>query len=178
MRKAGESPSAFEKRKNCNKECAAKARGIERGEKTRHQSRHASPDGSSRWVSAAQYLAEVMVERQARKQGKELPIKFWDVKPWKGLFRHQLTLANALLKDFSPAAVSRALRSREGRAAFSLKAPWLRAIIERSEKEVIREKEAIVPPLPLPESSVDSEIISRPTFVSRPSLLTTLERSE
>lgn len=167
----GEPSSAFMKRKNCNRECSALSRGKERGDKTRYKSRHASEDGSPRWISASQYLAEFMVERQARKEGRELPIRFWTIKPWKGKFSFQLTIANQLLKKFSPGAISKALRSYEGRSVFSLKAPWLQAIIER---ETTGEKNCVQ--LSLPEELTGNP--SRPSYVFRPSLLSSLEKCQ
>ena len=67
-----------------------------RTEKSKYPSRY-SPQG---WVSAAQYITEVICEKKAQKDKKDLPIKFWEIKEWKSYYRYQITLANKLVKEF------------------------------------------------------------------------------
>lgn len=51
-----------------------------------------------------------MSERKALKDGKTLPVKFWNVKPFKATFFQQLKLANALLKEYDICIVLSVLR--------------------------------------------------------------------
>jgi chorismate-pyruvate lyase len=45
-----------------------------RTNKSRYPSRY-SPNG---WVSAPQYITELVCEKKAQKEKKELPMKFWE----------------------------------------------------------------------------------------------------
>lgn len=166
-RKEGEAPSTFARRKNCGRECASAATGKQRGKKTRYPSRHATKDGSTRWVSASQYLAEMMVERRARKEGKELPIRFWEKNPWRRFFHVQLKEANRLLKEFPPSAVSRALSSREGRRIFSLRCPGFEEMVRRQ-----KVNEPLADSAPVVQPDITNTPSFRPTFTRRVSILT------
>lgn len=89
-------------------------------------------------ITAAQFLAEFMVARLARVKGVRLPLKFWNLPAWKRTYRLQLLHAYSVLKLYSPEAVSRALRSPEGKKAFSLNAPWLDALFQaEQEKQLV-----------------------------------------
>ena len=49
-------------------------------------------------VTAAQYVAELMISRQAQRNNVALPFKFWNFEVHKKPFMSQLFKANALLK--------------------------------------------------------------------------------
>ena len=110
----------------------------ERSDKSKYQSRHGGG-----WITPAQFLAELMCERFAKKNGQDIPPKFWYKDPWKKEFFKQLSIANRLLEKYDPAIVSKALRSPEGKKIFSLGAPWLKKLIDYEEykfKEINIEK--------------------------------------
>lgn len=110
----------------------------ERSDNSKYQSRHGGG-----WITPAQFLAELMCERFAKKNGQDIPPKFWYKDPWKKEFFKQLSIANRLLEKYDPAIVSKALRSPEGKKIFSLGAPWLKKLIDYEEykfKEVNTEK--------------------------------------
>ena len=52
--------------------------------KSRYPSRY-SPGG---WVSAPQYVTELICESKARQDKKDLPRKFWEDKDWEKYFKH------------------------------------------------------------------------------------------
>lgn len=109
-----------------------------RSENSKYESRHGGG-----WITPAQFLAELMCERFAKKNGQDIPPKFWYKDPWKKEFFKQLSIANRLLEKYDPAIVSKALRSPEGKKIFSLGAPWLKKLIDYEEykfKEVNTEK--------------------------------------
>lgn len=91
-----------------------------RSEKSTYLSRYGGG-----YVSPAQFLAEFMCARQAARQGKSLPLRFWTLPAWEREFRNQLRLANGLLKLYLPEAVSLVLRSKQGRNVYSLGAKWI-----------------------------------------------------
>jgi hypothetical protein len=87
-----------------------------------------SPEG---WVTPAQYITEIICENKHKLQGKgELPVKFWETEGWAKYFKEQIATAHKLLKTFKVEAISRALKTSQGRKIFSLRAPWLPAIIQ------------------------------------------------
>ena len=97
-----------------------------RTDKSQYPSRY-SPGG---WVSAPQYITELICEKKAQKDRKELPIKFWEIKEWRNYYRYQITLANKLLGEFSADAIISALKDNRCWKTYSLRAPMLRGIIE------------------------------------------------
>ena len=103
-----------------------------RSDKSKYPSRY-SP---SKWVSAPQYITELICEKKARIDKKELPAKFWEIKEWKSFYRNQIATANKLLKTYSAAAVINALKNPKTYKIFSLRAPWLVGIIEAEQKIV------------------------------------------
>lgn len=109
-----------------------------RSEKSKYPSRY-SPDG---WVSAPQYITEFVCEKKARKDNKELPIKFWEIPEWRKYFRYQITLANKLLKDFPEEAIIAALKDNRCWKTYSLRSPFLHSIIKEKEA-LIQERESV-----------------------------------
>ena len=109
-----------------------------RTEKSKYPSRY-SPDG---WVSAPQYITEFVCEKKARKDNKELPIKFWEIAECRIYFRYQITLANKLLKDFPEEAIIAALKDNRCWKTYSLRSPFLHSIIKEKEA-LIQERESV-----------------------------------
>ena len=109
-----------------------------RTEKSKYPSRY-SPDG---WVSAPQYITEFVCEKKARKDNKELPIKFWEISEWRKYFRYQITLANKLLKDFPEEAIIAALKDNRCWKTYSLRSLFLHSIIKEKEA-LIQERESV-----------------------------------
>ena len=96
--------------------------------------RFASIYSPGSFVTAAQYLAEYVCGRQARAKHITLPAHFWKTMPeWEKQYLLQLRHANALLKIYEPAAVSAALRSKEGQKVLSLGAKWLDDMIKKEQ---------------------------------------------
>lgn len=104
-----------------------------RTNKSRYPSRY-SPNG---WVSAPQYITELVCEKKAQKEKKELPMKFWEIKEWCKYYRYQITIANKLIKEFGEESVIAALRDNRCWSTYSLRSPFLKKIIEEKSKEVI-----------------------------------------
>lgn len=90
-----------------------------------------SPGG---FVTEAQYIVETMCERRAKKLNRDLPIKFWNLPEWSKYYKWQITICNALLKKHEGKHIIQALKDDSGKYIFSLKAPWLKEIIEKYEK--------------------------------------------
>ena len=105
----------------------------QRSEKSRYPSRY-SPRG---WVSAYQYVAELVCEKKAQQDCGELPIKFWDLTEWRNFYRYQITLASSLIKQYGEDCVIAALRDSRSYKTYSLRSSFLKSIIEeyRSQKD-------------------------------------------
>jgi hypothetical protein len=123
----------------------AVAEGVSVAKEETDKSRYPSLGGG--FVTGAQYLAERMCERLARKNKKPLPPKFWNAPEWKRTFLLQLRHAHSLLKVYRVEAVVRALNTPDGKGAYSLGAGWLDAVIraEQARVEAAERKAAAAP---------------------------------
>lgn len=123
------------------------------------------------YVTAAQFLAEGIIDRKARKGGVSLPARFWQLDKYKREFALQVRHALGLLKIYPAEAIIAALRTKEGGNAWSLGARWLDAII-RSEAERLKARgaTAAAPPPAQPPPQAAEPQAPRPAFVPKKSL--------
>lgn len=87
-------------------------------------------------ITSAQYLAEIMCERLAKKEKKELCLQFWNTDYWILPFKNQLRFANQLLKIYSCEAIINALNTFQGKRIYSLTAKWLDPIIKDEQLKI------------------------------------------
>lgn len=80
------------------------------------QSKHAVDTN----ITAAQYLAEFMCERIAKKEGVQLPVRFWQLPHWKKVFLLQVLKANEWLKEYDISIIMKGLRSPAASKIYSL----------------------------------------------------------
>lgn len=127
----------------------------ERSDKCPYRSKY-SPEEC--WISPQQWLVEYVCERQANQKKVALPLKFWEAPQWKLEFKKQLLFANTLLKLYSLKAIGQALRRKEAKNIYSLKAPWLDAII-KEEQEKLEKLEKVFQEVAVeePEVVIDNE---------------------
>lgn len=85
-------------------------------------------------VSAAQYITEIICEKKAKIDKKDLHYKFWLNKEWASFYRNQISTANKLVKKYNPVAIVKALQDTKTAYTYSLRAPRLISIIEQYEK--------------------------------------------
>ena len=126
------------------------------------------------YISGAQFIAENMIDRQARKDGKVLPDKFWNSEIYKRNFQLQLRFANSLLKTYSVAAIISALRTPTGKRIYSLSAKWLDAIIKGEQERIDRENKKVADVTNVPEEICNNEFIP-PSFPANKSELSKLK---
>ena len=91
-------------------------------------------------VGSAQYLAEIMIERQAKKQGLNLPNNFWNKDEWKRNYMIQLRLAYSLLKLYCVEAILIALKTPQGKKIYSLGAKWLDSLYKIEQNKISNAK--------------------------------------
>jgi hypothetical protein len=126
------------------------------------------------WVSAAQYIAEIMCERRGQSLNRDLPNHFWNLPEWKQFYFYQLSLARKLLEEFDPKAVIGTLLQPEFKFVYSLKLKKLRPAIVEANK-IIRES-FLVPKKP-EEKAVDNAMHKRDIF-KKPNTIDRLKELE
>lgn len=87
-------------------------------------------------VSAAQYITELICEKKAKKDKKDLHYRFWIAKEWSLYYRNQISTANKLLSQFDSKAIVAALNNDKSKNIYSLRAPHLLPIIEEEETKI------------------------------------------
>ena len=83
------------------------------------------------WISYNQLIVEIVCQRAAKKDQKDLPQKFWTLTPWNKYYRHQITIAAKLCETYDPRIILKALRDPKGRTIYSLGAPHLKGLLEK-----------------------------------------------
>lgn len=85
-------------------------------------------------ITAAQYIAEIMCERLARKDKEDLPVKFWNTPKWQRTFKQQILAAHSILKLHKADAIIAALKKTP--TVLSLRAEWLQPIIQECQQKL------------------------------------------
>lgn len=67
------------------------------------------------YVRSDQWVTERLCALIAKRNGGELPDKFWNLTKWKAIFRRQVQLAVSLLAVYKPEPISRAIRDNRCR---------------------------------------------------------------
>ena len=104
-----------------------------RTDKCRWPSKY-SPGG---WVTATQFIIELICEKQAAKKHKDLPIQFWKLPEWQKEFVSQTRAANKLVKKYGPKPIIQAIKKRN---IWSLRPKWVEAIIKEEFNKLEQEK--------------------------------------
>lgn len=102
--------------------------------------KYLSKYSNGKTVSAAQYITELICERIAKKEKKDLHFRFWLSDQWSKQYRNQIGSANKLLKEYEPQFIIRALQSSKGLKIYSLRAPFLIGLI-KAEMELQAKKD-------------------------------------
>lgn len=85
-------------------------------------------------VSPAQYIVELICEKKAKIEKKDLHYRFWLNKEWSRYYKNQIATANQLVKRYNPIAIVKALQDPKTSKTYSLRAPFLKSIIEQHQK--------------------------------------------
>lgn len=96
-------------------------------------------------VSAAQYITEVICEKKAQYERKDLHYRFWVSKEWSAYYRNQIASAHKLLKQFSETAIVKALYHDKASRIYSLRAPHLLPIIQEEQDRLDAMPAPVVP---------------------------------
>jgi len=91
-----------------------------------------------KFVTGAQYLIELLCERQAHLKQQTLPIYFWRNEAWEKEFKAQTRNINSLLKEYDLRALVHVLHANP--KVYSLRAAWIKPKIEAAQKLVEADK--------------------------------------
>ena len=91
---------------------------------------------NGKYVSAAQYITELICENKAIKDKCDLHYRFWLTKKWAMYYRNQIASAHKLLEKYRANAIIKALKDTDGKKIYSLRAPHLVDIIQRYEDQI------------------------------------------
>lgn len=96
--------------------------------------KYLSKYSNGKMVSAAQYITEIICEHLATKEKRDLHYRFWLNKDWEKFYKSQICSANKLLQKYEDRAIVAALKTPKGQKIYSLRAPYLTAMIEEQTK--------------------------------------------
>jgi hypothetical protein len=82
-------------------------------------------------VTPAQFITEIICERLAKKNKKDLHYRFWLSKEWEKQYKGQIGTANKLLQKYEPKDIIDTLCSTQGLKIYSLRAPHLCGMIDK-----------------------------------------------
>lgn len=94
-----------------------------------------SPGG---FVSGPQYIIELLCEAKARREKKDLPVKFWNLPEWSTYYKAQLRCVYALLKKYDEQALINTLRNNKH--IFSLRPDFVKPLIDDEQLKVLAKK--------------------------------------
>ncbi len=133
----------------------------------------------------AQMIAELTCQRFFATKGfKVLPPKFWSDQRFSRHYKLQIIKANGLLKIYSFDAIMNALKSKEGKNAYSLNAKWVDSIIATEEQKIKNLQRKVDEHAIKPQencSKIDELLQTmpiRPSFSPSKSILETLENNK
>ncbi len=115
------------------------------------------------WIATGQYVAEKLCQRKADQEGRgKLAHKFWKTDAWANFYKQQLAFANRLIREFSEAALLKALKRQDTSWCFSLAGQKFRAAVY----EEWRRLEAVAA-IEVAQQPLKQEIVVEP----RPSII-------
>jgi len=150
------------------------------GEAQTKLSRYTSRYSPKKFVTAAQYILELICEHKAHAEERDLPIQFWNLPEWEKYYKTQLRKCHALLKKYDEKAIIGALKDKAGCKIYSLHAKWLEPIIQAHQKDVENkekiEKTSIQ--TPVNRQTINSGLRTRPKTKNVVSILKDLDNSQ
>ena len=107
-----------------------------RSEVSRYPSRY-SPQ---KYVTASQYIVELVCEKNAQSNKMDLPMQFWKQDQWAKYFAFQSMQANRLLKKYSAKAIIDTIKAKN---VWTLRPKWVEKVIAAKDKEITTQKELV-----------------------------------
>lgn len=93
------------------------------------------------YTTAQQYIVEVMMTREAKKNGKALPLKFWQLDEYKKKYKLTLFRINALIKAYSDEVLVKVVCANPW--MYSLYFPGLPDLLDEASKKMVAEVKSV-----------------------------------
>jgi hypothetical protein len=119
------------------------------------KSRYPSKYSPKKFVTARQYIIELICERIARHQKEDLGVQFWKNKEWAGIYKRWLRVVGNICKDCPPEAIIRALNNNPYR--WSLHTDFMVKEIEKEKEKLVQEKNKLRAAAELAQKSKEQE---------------------
>jgi len=109
------------------------------------KSKYLSKYAPETYVTAAQFIAELICEKIAYREKTKLVDRFWNLDKWGKKFRYQVSQANKLLQEYDALSIIRAIKSPAATKIVSLGARFiLIPLIEKEQSILNSEKESLI----------------------------------
>ena len=130
------------------------------------------------WITAPQFLAEIMCERFAQSQGDHLSERFWDDSYWLKKFTQQATQASVFLKEYDIDVILKALAHPDLKRVYSfgLKSAF-EPILKRTKWKMEQAKPVVKQDTEIPEP-VNTNEKPRQPFSRKGNMLNKLRELE
>ncbi len=137
-------------------------------DKSKYPSRY-SPKA---YVTAAQYIIELVCEKKAKFDRTELPIQFWKLAQWRNFFMRNLRQTHKLLKGFDAKAIINALNLQQFSNSYSIFTERFLGLVEQEQGRLDEQLKIEVVKEEVNRNTIDNKI--RPSVV-KPNLLSKLD---
>ena len=104
------------------------------------KSRYPSIYSPETFVTAAQYITELLFQKKAKYEKKELPLKFWKNSEYSKQFVRWQRQANKLVKEYSGNAIIAALKDPKSGLRWSLHGEFLLNLIKEHHQKILEQE--------------------------------------
>ena len=115
------------------------------------------------YVTAQQYILELICERQANFNKKSLSVYFWRDKEWANIYKRWLRQVHKLSKQYSAKAILAALQDDKAKYKWSLNTPFMKDLIEIHHKRILEQEKNRGDMTPIEIAGDESFRKSKPT---------------
>ena len=112
----------------------------------------------------AQYLTDIMCEREAVKLGRSLFLKYWQDPFWKNKYAQHIIAVSGLLKIYSVQAIENALKRKDGKWILSFRVKQFTTMCLEEQSKLDKKTEIVNKGVEkeLPVFDDEEKIISKP----------------
>ena len=94
-----------------------------RTDKCKYESKY-SPE---QFITASQYIIELICEKKAEHDGEHLPLKFWTTEKWEKYYKSQVRAVSCLIKKYGEVPLLKTLRNNS--SIYSFRPKWVEKLI-------------------------------------------------
>lgn len=130
-------------------------------------SRFPSKYAPNTYITAQQYVLELICERQARFNKKELPLYFWRDKEWANTYKRWLRQVHKLSKQYSAKAILAALQDKENKYKWSLNTDFMKDSIKKHHEKILEQEKNRANLVPITVAEGESFRESKPGIIDK-----------